>query len=104
MTRRSTTNPTAPAASAPLRIAMGSGRPARAVATVTYAPHMMNSPCARLITPHHAKDHREATGGEHEKRKCIAALVEKSEQGTQGIHPLASKSAKMAQQISVERP
>jgi hypothetical protein len=30
--------------------------------------------------PHHAEDHREAAGGEHEKRKCIAALVQESEQ------------------------
>jgi hypothetical protein len=43
--------PASAAASAPDSIASGSGAPCFAVMMVTYAPHMMNSPCARLMTP-----------------------------------------------------
>ena len=36
---------------APVSMAKGKGKPALAVKIVMYAPHITNSPCARLITP-----------------------------------------------------
>jgi hypothetical protein len=51
MARRSTMRPIRPTISTPIRIASGRGRPAVVRNTAAMPPSMMNSPCAKLMTP-----------------------------------------------------
>ena len=60
-----------PANSAPQTIASGNGTPSFATVTVIYAPAMMNSPWARLMTPIMPK--MIASPLAHSTRKALAS-------------------------------